>query len=81
MWEFLQRKKAGRIIVLTTHYMDEADYLGDRIAIMAKGRLKCFGSPMYLKNLYGVGYTLTVARAEDNTDPKVRNLTWCMTAR
>jgi ABC-type multidrug transport system ATPase subunit len=73
-WEFLQRRKTGRIIVLTTHYMDEADYLGDRIAIMAKGRLKCFGSPMYLKNLYGVGYTLTVAKTANDVDSQVRRV-------
>src|SRR5690554_2756709 len=72
VWEFLQRHKLGRIIVLTTHYMDEADYLGDRIAIMAKGQLKCFGSPMYLKNLYGVGYTLTVAKSENQVSSTVR---------
>lgn len=44
--------------------MDEADYLGDRIAIMAAGELKCFGSSLFLKNKYGVGYTLTVVRKE-----------------
>jgi len=33
----LSRKKAGRVVVLTTHFMDEADQLGDRIAILHKG--------------------------------------------
>ena len=33
----LKLNKQGKIIILTTHYMDEADVLGDRIAIMAKG--------------------------------------------
>ena len=36
--------KNDRIILLTTHFMDEADYLGDRIAIMAKGKLVTCGS-------------------------------------
>src|SRR3546814_16307602 len=44
--------------------MDEADYLGDRIAIMASGQLKCFGSSLFLKGKYGVGYTLTIVRKE-----------------
>jgi ATP-binding cassette subfamily A (ABC1) protein 3 len=34
--------------------MDEADILGDRIAIMAEGRLKCFGSSFFLKKTYGI---------------------------
>jgi ATP-binding cassette subfamily A (ABC1) protein 3 len=71
VWDILQRHKRGRVILLTTHYMDEADHLGDRIAIMAKGRLQCCGSPLYLKNLHGVGYTLTIVRddaADTNED-------------
>ena len=39
--------------MLTTHNMEEADYLGDRIAIMVDGTLRCCGSPMYLKRKYG----------------------------
>lgn len=38
-WQLIERKKQDRIIILTTHYMDEADVLGDRIAIMSKGKL------------------------------------------
>jgi len=37
LWDMLKKYKQGRIIVLTTHYMDEADILGDRIAIMTEG--------------------------------------------
>ena len=37
LWDMLKKNKAGKIIILTTHYMDEADILGDRIAIMAEG--------------------------------------------
>jgi ATP-binding cassette subfamily A (ABC1) protein 3 len=39
LWDMLKRNKAGKIIILTTHYMDEADILGDRIAIMAEGKV------------------------------------------
>jgi ATP-binding cassette, subfamily A (ABC1), member 3 len=42
--------------------MDEADILGDRIAIMSEGQLRCAGSPLFLKKTYGVGYQLTVER-------------------
>jgi ATP-binding cassette subfamily A (ABC1) protein 3 len=53
LWDILQRFKEGRTIVLSTHFMDEADVLGDRIAIMAEGVVKCCGSSMFLKKLYG----------------------------
>lgn len=39
--------------------MDEADYLGDRIAIMKQGKLLCGGSSLFLKNRFGLGYTLS----------------------
>jgi ATP-binding cassette, subfamily A (ABC1), member 3 len=51
-------------MILTTHFMDEADILGDRIAIMADGRLQCVGSPYFLKKHYGVGYTLVIVKSE-----------------
>lgn len=58
VWTLLQKHKAGRAIVLTTHYMDEADTLGDRVAILSKGRLRCVGSSLFLKQIFGVGYHL-----------------------
>ena len=47
-------------MLLTTHFMDEADILADRIAIMNGGRLTCVGSSLFLKQQFGVGYTLTI---------------------
>ncbi|KAK6945284.1 ABC transporter-like, ATP-binding domain [Dillenia turbinata] len=61
-WQLIKKIKKGRIILLTTHSMDEADVLGDRIAIMANGSLKCCGSSLFLKHQYGVGYTLTLVK-------------------
>ncbi|XP_047311317.1 ABC transporter A family member 1 [Impatiens glandulifera] len=61
-WQLIKKMKKGRIILLTTHSMDEADVLGDRIAIMANGSLKCCGSSLFLKHHYGVGYTLTLVK-------------------
>lgn len=43
--------------------MDEADILADKIAILESGRLKCFGSPLYLKNHLGEGYHLFIVKA------------------
>nr|XP_042139620.1 ATP-binding cassette sub-family A member 17-like isoform X10 [Peromyscus maniculatus bairdii] len=60
IWDILQQQKSDRMILLTTHFMDEADLLGDRVAIMAKGELQCCGSPPFLKQKYGLKlYLLT----------------------
>lgn len=59
-WEMLQRFKKGRCIVLCTHFMDEADVLGDRIGIMCKGKMAVSGSSLFLKHKYGRGYVITL---------------------
>eukprot|EP01135_Chromosphaera_perkinsii_P005887 Nk52_evm20s370 gene=Nk52_evmTU20s370 len=60
VWKVLENVKKDRSVLITTHAMDEADHLCDRVAIMAKGELKCLGSPARLKRVYGQGYTLLV---------------------
>lgn len=54
---------AGCTILLSTHFLDEADTVGDRIAVMHKGRLLCTGSPMFLKQKVGSGYHLKFAKS------------------
>ncbi|XP_058062386.1 phospholipid-transporting ATPase ABCA1 [Anopheles bellator] len=58
IWNVLLRLRQDHTILLTTHFMEEADILGDWVAIMEYGELVAFGSPMYLKQHYGKGYTL-----------------------
>jgi ATP-binding cassette, subfamily A (ABC1), member 3 len=66
IWNVIRNYKKDRIIILTTHFMDEADILGDRIAIMAEGQLRCAGSSLFLKKNYGVGYQLTVEKSRQD---------------
>ncbi|XP_075384228.1 phospholipid-transporting ATPase ABCA3-like [Tenrec ecaudatus] len=61
-WDILQKYKQDRTILLTTHYMDEADVLGDRIAIMVRGTLQCCGSSVFLKQIYGAGYHIVMEK-------------------
>ena len=42
--------------------MDEADIMGDRIGIMSNGRIQCLGSSFFLKQKFGVGYSLTLVK-------------------
>ena len=44
--------------------MDEADVLGNRIAIIAEGKLRCCGTSLFLKSRYGIGYYLTLVKRE-----------------
>ena len=60
LWNILQecKKDKNRAIVLTTHSMEEADVLCNRIAIVNNGVMSCLGSQTRLKDLYGGGYHL-----------------------
>ena len=51
--------------------MDEADILGDRIGIMHEGKMTCIGSPMFLKNKFGVGYVMTIEKSMATTNRKI----------
>ncbi|XP_059504050.1 retinal-specific phospholipid-transporting ATPase ABCA4 isoform X2 [Stegostoma tigrinum] len=62
IWDLLLKYRAGRTIILSTHHMDEADLLGDRIAIISQGKLQCCGSSLFLKNCFGSGFYLTLVR-------------------
>lgn len=66
VWDIIETSKKGRAIVLTTHSMEEADILGDRIAIMARGRFRCIGTSIHLKSRFGAGYIVNVSvRSEE----------------
>ena len=61
VWDVIEKAKKGRVVVLTTHAMEEADTLGDRISIMSRGRLHRIGTSLHLKNKYGsTGYTIDI---------------------
>ncbi|XP_065811834.1 phospholipid-transporting ATPase ABCA1 isoform X1 [Labrus bergylta] len=64
IWDLLLKYRKDRTIILSTHYMDEAELLGDRIAIISQGKLCCYGSPLFLKSRLGSGYYLTVVKKE-----------------
>ena len=74
VWDVIEAAKQDRCVVLTTHSMEEADVLGDTVAIMAKGRLRCLGSTVRLKARFGAGYKLSVSLGDrtDKDSPQLR---------
>lgn len=58
----------GKIVIMTTHYMDEAEHLGDRVAIMSHGKLKTCGTPLFLKNKFSDAYLIEVTKMDQAAD-------------
>ncbi|KAM7380664.1 hypothetical protein PAMP_003942 [Pampus punctatissimus] len=62
IWDIVIQHKKHRTIIMSTHHLDEAEVLSDRIAFLERGGLKCCGSPFYLKDKLGQGYKLTLTK-------------------
>ena len=74
LWEILgQLHEAGQTVVLTTHNMEEADHLCDRIGIMDRGKILALGSPEKLKRSTGADTVVTVS-ADGDLDALSREL-------
>lgn len=60
VWNHIRtlRAQLGAAVIVTTHYMDEADALCDRIALIDRGRIRAMGTPTALKAALGAGATL-----------------------
>lgn len=65
IWEILLAERHRRTIIMTTHFLDEADYLADNVAIMYEGSLRAVGTSTTLKNKYGNGYTVKLPENKD----------------
>lgn len=74
MWDLLKRIRRSKTILMTTHDMEEADVLGDRIIIMHSGNIVCSGTSLFLKNALGAGYILTVSKSETFNPDATLNL-------
>ncbi|OCT61274.1 hypothetical protein XELAEV_18047298mg [Xenopus laevis] len=68
IWEVISKQKKDKTIILSTHHLDEAEVLSDRMAFLEQGGLKCCGSPMYLKEKFGSGYHLTLTKKFPNRE-------------
>ncbi len=72
IWDYIKNvNREGTTIFLTTHYMDEADQLSDRIHIIDHGRLIASGTPETLKSDLGTDMVYLVTGDDDATEPLV----------
>ncbi|KAH7941968.1 hypothetical protein HPB49_019028 [Dermacentor silvarum] len=62
VWDLLQKMRRSCTMLLTTHDMEEADVVGDRIAILAEGTIRCCGSSQFLKHRFGTGYHMDIGK-------------------
>ena len=60
LWDFLKNYQKNKVILITTHSLEEAEYLGDRIGIMHDGHFICCGTSSYLKSKYPCGLNINL---------------------
>ena len=81
LWEILaELHAAGQTILLTTHYMEEADHLCDRVAIMDHGRILALDTPTGLKRSLGADTIVRVGSDAGNDESSLRRLTAVLAA-
>jgi ATP-binding cassette subfamily A (ABC1) protein 3 len=73
IWKILEKiRLEKRTIILTTHHLDEAEVLADRIGIMSKGELLAVGTSDFIKKKFGEGYNLKLTLEEANPNPELK---------
>ena len=79
-WKVLKNFKKDKIILITTHSLEEAELLGDRIGIMNCGKLLCSGTSSYLKEKYPCGFNVNILlnmkneKYEDNIQKMINDI-------
>ncbi|KAM1982469.1 hypothetical protein ACFX15_038825 [Malus domestica] len=77
LWNVIKSAKQDRAIILTTHSMEEAEVLCDRLGIFVDGRMQCIGNPKELKARYGGSYIFTMTTSwhhEEEVERMVRTM-------
>ncbi|KAL0485025.1 ABC Transporter A family protein [Acrasis kona] len=73
VWDLIKEMKQDCIVILTTHSMAECEYLSDRVAIMAHGRIRCIGDALNLRNRFGDGYKVNLFVQESDKVESIKN--------
>lgn len=67
LWDAIKEIRNNRAILLTTHFLEEADYLADRVVILSRGEIQCVGPACILKSKFGHGYIVTLVKSSSWT--------------
>ena len=70
LWKTIREESANSALIVTTHSMEEAEALTNKMAIQVDGEFKCFGTAQQIKSKFGVGFTVTVKLDLDAIDGK-----------
>ena len=73
LWEILKRQLEEKIIILTTHYMEEASALGSRIGIISDGKMKCIGTPLFLIEKFGKYMSINIYKGDNAINDDIIN--------
>ena len=73
LWKILKNQCEGKIIILTTHYMEEASALGKRIGFISEGKMKCIGSAFTLIEKFGKYMSLNIIKGENADNFRIIN--------
>lgn len=65
IWNVILSERSHRTMILTTHFLDEAEVLSDEIVILSLGKTKCSGTPAQLKSQFGGGYHISLPNTVD----------------
>lgn len=68
LWDVVRQAKQDRAIILTTHSMEEAETLCDRLGIFVNGELQCIGNSKELKSRYGGSYAFSITTAQSEEE-------------
>ncbi|CAL5444800.1 unnamed protein product [Camellia sinensis] len=77
LWNVVMKAKRDRAILLTTHSMEEAEHLCDRLGIFVNGSLQCVGNAKQLKARYGGSYMFTIT-TPSNYEQEVDSMVRCL---
>ncbi|XP_052743810.1 phospholipid-transporting ATPase ABCA1 [Bicyclus anynana] len=71
LWDLLLSLRGSRTVLISTHFMEEAEALGDRVAALHGGKLRCHATTMHLKRALGTGYRLTFTTTGLPNEPAI----------
>ncbi|GJQ68998.1 hypothetical protein Trydic_g23925, partial [Trypoxylus dichotomus] len=74
IWDLFLSFKKERTVFISTHFLEEAEYLSDYIAIMNSGNLLCYDTPIALKEQYGIGYKCLISCRNQDKIPTLNDL-------